>query len=767
MDVSQFLSCLPRVKTKGKSFVRVGQILSGILDAVGGCAGSGVATTQAGPGPRYGVGVRVLGSQGHEGGFMPHHASPLDKGTILELSDRGEFLFALVVSLIIGVVLRLNELPAWLDPVYWVEGEPLMATHDAYAWLAGAKGIGWYTDTWMAQGIAMLHRLTGLPLGVIGFWLPVWCTPLTCVPVCWLAWRLRVPEAGALGGVMAGTSLGLLTRTRIGFCDTDILSLFFPVAVAALVAIWLRGFLRRPWGEEGRSLREHLLWRVVIGLVGSASRGFYPQSGTVILAVFGCAAAVIVVFGRPGDRVPGLLGLVAIFAMVFTGWASIVPAGLALAALGWPQRRAAFGWAAIIALAGAAYFAGFTLVLQSYWNSVLMFAKNSSVDPLASDVLRLPSVTQSIREAQNLDWVGMMYRVAGAPWLFWVSSVGFAVAVWRWPSLVVLVPFWGLGVASVWLGNRFTMYGGVPSGIGLACAVAWGVRRFTSRQGLRWIAQLGLSLFALWPAASLMQQVGPVPVIPKTFAQVYLELRHSTPADARLWQWWDYGYAAQYFAERMSFGDGGLHDGPWLFPLARVHMTSSPRQAAQIMKFVTQTQLEAPNGTYATDPVAGFRALGALGTQHFLERLAQEDLPWPALPEQYLVVTWENMRIAGWISYFGHWDVVSGTSSPAFIQALAGKTDIDTRQGILKNSSRSFPLQTLTFVGAPPSSLTWPNPLGMHAIIHEAANAILLADDRGRSALMVRLLLDDPGSFSPYLELVVDRYPWVRVYRVR
>lgn len=688
--------------------------------------------------------------------------------SVVQLSARGELWFALVLSLTIGVLIRMTEFPLWMAPYLWVGDEPLMATHDAYAWLAGAKGIGEYVHTWLARGIAAIHTLTGLPLGVIGFWLPVVVTPITCVPVCWLAFRLGVPEAGALAGVMAGTSLGFLVRTRIGFCDTDILSLFFPTLVAALCAVWLQGALGERWGGRLRELRHEMVWPVVVGVAGMLSRGFYPQSGTIILAVLGGAALLVAVCGRRELWPQAFLALLAMFSLMFFDLWGLVPGGLAVAAMAQTgPRRLELLWAAVVAAVVAAYFSDFAAVLHDYALRASMFTKNSSVDSIASDTLKLPSVTQSIREAQNLDWWGMMERVAGREWLFVVSSLGFALALWRWPVLGVFAPFWGLGVASVWLGNRFSMYGGVPAGIGLAFAVAWGVRRLTARQGRRWIAQLVLSCFALWPAADVMRQVVPIPVIPKVFAETYLQLRQIAPPDARLWQWWDYGYAAQYFAERMSFGDGGLHDGPWLFPLARVHMTNSPREAAQIMKFVTQSQLAATNGSAMTDPVIGFRKLGPQGTKEFLRRLAREDLSWDPLPEQYLVVTWENMRIAGWISFFGHWDVETGVSAPAILQPIAGKTDIDTQAGLLMNGGRTFALEKLFFVGPPPRQMAWNAGSGLNAIVNEAANSIHIADNRAFGSMMVQLLIGDPAAAAPYLELVVDRYPWVRVYRVR
>lgn len=687
--------------------------------------------------------------------------------SVVELSPRGELWFALIISLTVGVLIRVTELPLWMAPYLWVGDEPLMATHDAYAWLAGAKGIGGYVDTWMARGIGAIHALTGLPLGVIGFWLPVVVTPVTSVPVCWLAFRLGVPEAGALAGVMAGTSLGFLARTRIGFCDTDILSLFFPTLVAVLGAVWLQGVLRERFAGHVRDLRREMAWPVVVGCAGMLSRGFYPQSGTVILAVLAVAALMVAVFGRRELWGESFLALLAMFCLIYLGPWGVVPAALAVAAMARDHCRRQLLGTAVLATLVALYLSDFAGILHDYALRVVMFTKNSSVDSVSSDVLKLPSVTQSIREAQNLDWLGMMERVAGRSWLFGISSLGFMVALWRWPVLCVFVPFLGLGIGSVWLGNRFAMYGGIPVGIGLAFAVALGVRRLTPRQGRRWIAQLVLSCFALWPAADFMWQVVPIPVIPRVFAETYLELRQICPSDARLWQWWDYGYAAQYFAERMSFGDGGAHDGPWLFPLARVHMTRSPREAAQIMKFVTQSQLAATSGSSTTDPAIGFRTLGPQGTKEFLRRLAREDLAWGPLPEQYLVVTWENMRIAGWISFFGHWDVETGVSDPAVLQLMVGKTDIDTRAGLLMNRGRTFALETLFFVGPPPRHMVWNASSGLNAIVHEAAGSIHVADTRAFGSMMVQLLIGDPAAAAPYLELVVDRYPWVRVYRVR
>ena len=82
------------------------------------------------------------------------------------------------------------------------------------------------------------------------------------------------------------------------------------------------------------------------------------------------------------------------------------------------------------------------------------------------------------------------------------------------------------------------------------------------------------------------------PVIPKIYAQTFVEMNKIAPKDSRLWQWWDYGYACQYYSGRMSFCDGGLNFGDWVYPLAIIHSTHSPMQASQLMKYITWHQKE-------------------------------------------------------------------------------------------------------------------------------------------------------------------------------
>ena len=146
-------------------------------------------------------------------------------------------LAACAAALMVGVGLRLYEIPLWSADRFFVGSERLVATHDAYAWMAGAKGTSRYALEPLSELLAFLHAATGVALGNLGFWLPVILAPLVALPVAIQAWRLGRPEAGAVAGAMAAGSFGFLLRTRVGYLDTDVLTLFLAACAAAAVCL--------------------------------------------------------------------------------------------------------------------------------------------------------------------------------------------------------------------------------------------------------------------------------------------------------------------------------------------------------------------------------------------------------------------------------------------------------------------------------------------------------------------------------------------------
>lgn len=695
------------------------------------------------------------------------------------VSNNAEFWLALALIVFTTISIRLVELPYWFDPAFFVNGEHLMATHDAYAWLAGAMGIGNYADHFFARSLGIMHETLGLSLGAVGFWSPIIFVPMLALPICLLARSLRLTEGALVFGILTTSGLGFLVRTRLGFCDTDLISLLLPLCVSCLLAVGL-GQMRGSSEQTSALTRQDLLGFVLVGLLGKLAVYSYPSNTSIIFINYVMCAA-IGVFLAPAPRREGFAaGLLLMFALSFAGWTG---AGVAGAWVLWCIRRPgyfrkefqllAFAVVAVLVLYLAnahEMFWWFVLKLSFYLKVSAPSLENATVS------IKLPEIAQSVREAQNLEW-GLLGLRLGGNWVIFVLGIlGYGLVSWRRPALLMLLPFLVLGLASVKLGNRFAMYGTVGVGAGLGLGLSELMLMLRQSQGRRWIAQLAMACVALWPSAEAMEEMRPVPVLPQTYAQTFLELKEKTEPGALLWQWWDYGYAGQYYAERVTFGDGGRQTGPWLYPLARVHCASTSREAAQLMRYFGQAMLDS-GSTNTTDtrtalflgiPVAEIQKMDASSARQFIVELGQSEQDVATTVPNYLVLSWENLRLAAWISYYGNWDIVSGTSSPGKMQQVQGEIRVDSATGSLVVNGKPMSLDSLDVIESGETRhFDWPNGSDMHVLINQQSRQVFLMDAKMYRSMMVQMLIRPPQEFAEDFTLVVDKFPWARAYKVR
>jgi dolichyl-diphosphooligosaccharide--protein glycosyltransferase len=704
----------------------------------------------------------------------------------LSLSLTGEFWLALALVIFVTISIRLAELPHWQNGAFLFDGEYLLATHDAYAWLAGVKGVGNYVDAPFSRLLAFLHSSLGGEVARLGFWSPILFVPLLSLPICLLCHAMRLPEGGLVFGILTTSGLGYLVRTRLGFCDTDVLTLFFPISVASCLIIWLSSLIRATWlrtdnssGDAVSPLNAMLL-AFCVGVFGKIGIFFYSSSMSVLFVTYSLAGLVGAVLARKDSREFFWAGLILMFAMTFGGWIGILLAGAwGVWCLRKPKGSAVKYQVAGMIMVGVAVFilANVHELIWALVQRVFFYAKTSAPDfgNSTTAALKLPDIAQSVREAQNLDWSSLGPRMGGNWVIFTLGIFGFGFVSWRRPALLVFLPFLALGLASVKLGNRFAMYGTVGIGMGLGLGLSEFMSMLGQSQGRRWIAQLVLACVVLWPSAVFMQEVRPVPVLPKIYAETFLELRDKTEPEALLWQWWDYGYAGQYYAERATFGDGGRQSGQWLYPLAQVHSATSPRQASQLIRYFGQAMLEdglarttdVRTALFSGNPVSDIQKKDVADAREFLSDLVLDDTNWPTSLSNYFIVSWENLRLASWISYYGNWDIASGTSAPGKIQQVRGEVRMDSAAGTLVVGGKSTLLDSMDVVDESGTRhFEWSNGTGMHVVVNQMSRQVFLMDAKMYRSMMVQMLLRPALDFAEEFTLVVDNSPWARAYKV-
>ncbi|SNS11057.1 dolichyl-diphosphooligosaccharide--protein glycosyltransferase [Humidesulfovibrio mexicanus] len=707
---------------------------------------------------------------------------------------------------LVTLAVRLLEAPAWNSPAFMVQGERILSTHDAYCWLAGAKGIGEYAHFGMAALARLLASVSGQPLWSVAFWTPPVLGSLTAVATGLWGWLLAGRRAAILPGLIGALAPAYAYRTRLGYFDSDPFTLLMPLLLALFLALLLRPCLPQQWlpNEEERTappaMPAAMPWLALgFGLLARVAHFAHDDIHALGVGLLWLALALGAALALPGRRA-ALLRLLAIYALaayagprrfgaeVFQLGLSDLP-GLGLAATAaWLAARkpAALArwndspWAWLAAFAALAAVCGLLLPVDALWTKALSYFKpfsDSGLPRLASgeDPPSYPGITQSIREARNvadlaLFFDGTSFSQAGGA----AGLLGMAFLLSRRPLFILLLPLAVLAFASLRMGTRFAMFGGPLFALGLGTGAYWLTSALVLRLGLspRWPVRIQAALAALIVLASYAPRYAetrPTPVLTAPHAQALLSLRQDTPPDARLWTWWDYGYAAQYFAERATPIDGGRHAGRDVFPTALALTTDSFRQAARVI--LLSAGLPGTPGR-ADGLVRRWDAMPALAVRHDISALRNDGRPVPACPPQYLLVSWENIPLLYWISFYGSWDVVGGGGRHASVMQVAEALNVDTRTGMLKVKSRRKPLplasaQVLGAGGPRPIGIP-PRKDGAHLLINEANRQALLLDDMAYNSMAVQLLVGDPTrpEQSRYFKLLHEGFPLVRIYQV-
>jgi dolichyl-diphosphooligosaccharide--protein glycosyltransferase len=657
---------------------------------------------------------------------------------------------------------RLAELPKWQSAEFQAAGEYLAATHDSYAWLAGAQGLGDYAAFPFARLTRTLEEITGARPGNLALWAPAFFAAL--VAPATLLWGLLLGgrTAGLAAGLTGAILPGFFIRTRMGYWDTDVFTLLGPL-VAALCLAALPG-----QAPAWTGLAAGLLCRFLN----------LPHHANVSLGFLTLALAVSLLLCRTsGPALARGLRLYLVFGLAaFPGWQDGAPPwqpglGLVLAAgLALPPRLRLRGAQRVLDRPSV-WLAALALLLLA------VQAQDSLLELLrqAGDYLRpasdggapggplWPGVTQSIREVLVIDIPDTLARLGGTAWAGGAGLACLPLLFALRPRALLLLPTLGLGLASLWLGNRFSMYGGPAVVLGLGVCLDLALRRLWTGRGREiaaLAAQCGLALALILPLAGLYRELPVNPVLDQAHAEALLDLRRQAPPGSLVWTWWDYGYAAQYFAQIRTAVDGGRHQGRDLYPLALALTTQSARQAAQVLRLA------------AADPEARWSRGDAAQAQKFLARLKERDLDLPPGPPLYLVVAWDDLNLARWITFYGQWNLAAGASSGGEILRLRSDADIDMERGVvaLRHSGEAVRLAGMEFfTGRDVLRRSYDRGDGPRLALNVGRNEAYLLGAPVRRSMLARLLLDDPAEpdLAAAFRLVVDRSPDVRIYAIR
>ncbi len=731
----------------------------------------------------------------------------LEKLAICPVAWKKCLLCALVAyALVVGIhMLQPMPLP---DALTMVDGEPLLATHDAYTWLAKATDSETFGPHPFATMTKWLATCLGLSLETFAFWSPPFLAALVaCAMVGW-ACLLGCPELGIAAGVVTALAPSFLYRTLLGFYDTDLVVLLFPILLALPLAVVLHGRILPPgealrrWLASGSRLSRAACgtragttlagWLGVPGdeplkaapsfgaevcLFLAGLLGWFMQDWHVffiyIAKIYPVVALALVSFLGPKGHRTMLFTGVALYALPSGGW---LGASLGLVLLLARYRMETWGarlfthWAFVPVVVLATVFAGVDGgTLGSMIHRVQLYSKPAGAGDIfrnAGILVDLPGIVQSIIEAQNLSVSEVFSYLYPVTAIAVLGCVGFVVSMWMVPALALLAPLLVLALLSYTLGGRMAMFGGPAVGLGLILPLHFFLQaQFPAgyaRRGVRVGVAVALTALLSVPILGQLPYLPVTPFLSAAHVKALKAVKPATPDGAGFWTWWDWGYATQYFAGRQTFADGARHNSDRLYPLAAVLSTKNPRFASQFIKYLAVHDWLLTKAWGGKEQQEVLDILNDLGTR---------DMGIVPPHPQYLVVTADSLKLGRWISRYGTWDMLT-RDMPGYHLTKLGQISLNAQLGSFTETRGSIrtpamveSIDILTEDELDHTEFFRFN--GAHLVIDSITNSRFVMDSDMYASMMVRLLLRDPEDpeITPYFRLIFDNVH-TRVYEV-
>lgn len=711
---------------------------------------------------------------------------------------------------LLTLALRLSFWTMWDHPLLQVNGEFLLSTHDSYFWLAKARDVSFHEPEHMAWLTRMIHEITGIGLGDIGFWGPAFLASLVA-PVCFLwGWLAGGRTGGIVAGCIGAMSFGFFQRSKLGYYDTDLFTMLMPLLGGLALAWWGRSFFRRSWlPADAEPMRETMSspWTALaVGLLLRMASWWHQDLAFLNSVLVIGAGIMVVVLGVRERRLRGMLEWSAILLASLPGmglgkltllpmippvtpspvYARAVISILLACAVLWmiranriPERLREFGsrwWFGL----GLIVFT--TLLLTNVaLNPVIMLLDKvatylgavSSVDGASgAAAAKFPSVMSSVVEASDVSLSDVLVKISiNSVWIGALSLLCAVFFVIFRPETALLLPMLIIALMGLQLGSRFAMFGGAASAvfIGLAANTA-GNLLFGGHRLRKWgqpalQAVVGLALLAM--VYTDYRSLPPTPVVTKPHAEALMGLRERIDPEAIVWTWWDWGYATWYYSGIRPPIDGGKHAGEDVFPAAYALASTSPKRANQMLRLAASRNFEP------------FKGMSADEAQAMVESLGKTDAEFDVKRPQYLVVTWKNVRLTRWISHFGNWNLETGkTTEYELFNPNPSQFRYNVQQGMIANASgQRMRIESVDILGdgevknryypmnAQSSRLLRKTP---HLVINGLMGKPFLLSRDAYDSMLVRLLRDDPESPSirKHFRLVADGLPFVRIYKL-
>ena len=557
---------------------------------------------------------------------------------------------------------------------------------------------------------------------------------ITVAAIGAMFWVAGYPLEGALAGLGLGLSTSYIGRTSVGRIDTDQMIVAFLAVNLLLVLL---------------AAREKNIPRIIGYAILAAAfvhLGLWWHSGTKYLM--------------------------------------LIPILMVLSSLLMQQdikRAAIAGGAFILAFNPLNYITSAFSFLNTVFGMVTG-TKPSAPETGSSLNLVFPDTYKTITEQARIDLFATLESMTGHTAIGVIGLVGFLVWSLVRPSrAVVFLPFVVLGLLSVVVGRRYAFFAAPFIWFGFGWLILTACRYVMTLDSIKKALSarqqdyvtLGLGVvLVIGMAAVLNKNYVPRPTFSKEVTKTFRDIGTIAGEESGIIAtWWDYGYYAHFHSGGMAtIHDGGSQNTPRTHLFARGLVSSNTGELIQITKFL------ATGGQAAIN--ANGRDIDTLNQA--MARAGNPDKPI------YLAITNQMIDWSGSIATLGRFNPVKGQYLPGKVlqqqytvinlsckQAPDNKLDcnhglVDFTHGTLNGNpiiNQIIVTSDGRITGTEQRHAQAPYNLVINKLSNSGATRIKLVHRVLWNSTLFQLL--EHGQYDKErLELVLDQYPYSRVYRI-
>lgn len=626
---------------------------------------------------------------------------------------------------------------------YVVENYAAMSTIDAYWWLKTAKdfdagrtggeqvdpllqypdGTGYPRPSLLVRLISLGKHFTGGDYYRAGLLLVPFLAGLFVFPLFFYFHRLGFGASAVLGGLVGSFSWTYCSRTSAGFVDTDLLNLFFPMGVSALVVAMNRE----------RTLRANAMLALGAGATMYLFNWWY--------------------------QLP-------LFVLVYLIFVAIY-----LFALRFRWKEAACLLAVFALASGPVYLLD---SVGSLWRFLfgLLF-------PRPTGQIVWPNIVTTIQEMRTFHFATDLGDVYDFTPLVLAGLVGlFVLYIIRGKQMIPISPLVLIGLWTLFGPIRFAMYLAPFVGVGTGVLFELVARQVATRVKLPPVAATTAALLAMaavfFPTVSdTAYHYEPAPAVPAATVKALLDIKRLVPKHSPMFTWWSRGYPLMEIGEFATYHDGATQGGIRTTLIAKAMTSRRQEDIASLISCIEEFGFERLKAL----------AVEKNWTADQLMSLAFSR-PASARRNNNYVLYMDNMIPAfDAISLSGTWDFNTQKSSPQqytsltylshskdnFITCREGT--IDLNKGSISDGTTVVPLSAALFIrdGYVADRVDYPAKEGayLQVLVRKSqAPIVLVADEQVfRTNFNQQYLL---GNYDRrYFEEVYNNFPVARVFRVR